>query len=64
MMPLASVRGFGISLYLIKEQLYYRGKWVALLGEQVLGVGDSLKAVLCLIQDQQIEDIPLLHHVD
>jgi hypothetical protein len=42
----------------------YRGKWVALLGEKVLGVGDSLTAVLCLMQEQRLEETPLIHHVD
>jgi hypothetical protein len=42
----------------------YRGKWVALLGEHVLAVGDSLKAVLRLVQEQQPEDTPFIHHFD
>ena len=42
----------------------YRGKWVALLGEKVLGVGDSLKRVLRLLQEQQCEATPLIHHFD
>jgi Family of unknown function (DUF5678) len=42
----------------------YRGKWVALHGEQVLGVGDTLKEVLCLVQQLQLEAGPLIHHVD
>ena len=42
----------------------YRGKWVALLGEKVLGVGDSLTAVLRLMQEQRLEETPLIHHVD
>jgi hypothetical protein len=46
------------------NRAHYKGKWVALLGEQVLGIGDSLKAVLRLVQEQQLEETPLLHHVD
>jgi len=43
---------------------HYRGKWVALLGEKVIAVGDSLKAVLRIVQERQLEETPLLHHLD
>jgi hypothetical protein len=40
----------------------YRGKWVALLGEQVIGMGDDLKSVLRVVQKQQLAEPPLIHH--
>ena len=43
---------------------HYRGKWVALLGEKVIAVGDSLKAVFRIVQEQQLEETPLIHHLD
>ncbi len=46
------------------NRAHYRGKWVALLGAKALAIGDSLKAVLHVLQEQQYEETPLLHHID
>ena len=43
---------------------HYRGKWVALLGEQVIGIGDDLKSVLRVVREQQLAEPPLIHHFD
>lgn len=43
---------------------HYHGKWIALLGEEVIAVGDNLKAVLRIMQEQQLKDTPLIHHLD
>ncbi len=42
----------------------YKGKWVALLGGKVIGIGDDLKTVLRMVQEKQLRDIPLIHHLD
>ena len=42
----------------------YHGKWVALLGKQVLGVGDDLHTVLNLLRDYHLDESPLIHHFD
>jgi hypothetical protein len=42
----------------------YKGKWVALLGEKVIGIGDDLKTVLRIVQEKQLREIPLIHHLD
>jgi len=41
----------------------YKGKWVALLGEKVIGIGDDLKTVLHMVQEKQLREIPLIHHL-
>jgi hypothetical protein len=40
----------------------YHGKWVALFGGEVLGIGDDLQTVLRLVRQFQLEEPPLLHH--
>ena len=42
----------------------YRGKWVALLGGKVIGIEDDLKTVLRMVQEKQLREIPLIHHLD
>ena len=42
----------------------YKGKWVALLGGKVIGIGDDLKTVLHIVQEKQLREIPLIHHLD
>lgn len=44
------------------HRVQYRGKWVALLGEQVLGIGDDLQTVLRLVREHQLDEPPLIHH--
>jgi hypothetical protein len=46
------------------NQSFYRGKWVALLGGKVIGIGDNLKTVLRMVQEKQLREIPLIHHLD
>jgi hypothetical protein len=41
----------------------YRGKWVALLGADVIGIGDDLKSVLRMVQEKQPLATPLIHHL-
>src|SRR5205085_8957081 len=41
----------------------YKGKWVALLGEKVIGIGDDLKTVLGMVQEKQLREIPLIHYL-
>lgn len=40
----------------------YRGKWVALLGEQVLGIADNLQTVLRCVRKHHLDEPPLIHH--
>jgi hypothetical protein len=40
----------------------YHGKWVALFGDEVLGIGDDLQTVLRLVRQRQLSEPPLLHH--
>ena len=40
----------------------YHGKWVALCGDEVLGIGDDLQTVLRLVRQRQLSEPPLLHH--
>jgi hypothetical protein len=42
----------------------YRGKWVALLGEQVISIEDDLKSVLRVVRTQRLAEPPLIHHFD
>ena len=42
----------------------YRGKWVALLGANIVAIGDDLKSVLRMVQEQQPHATPLIHHMD
>lgn len=42
----------------------YKGKWVALLGGDLLAVGGSMKEVLSAIRAQQIQGAPLVHKVE
>jgi hypothetical protein len=42
----------------------FRGKWVALLGEELVASADSLKELLAQIRTAQAEGKPLVHHVD
>ncbi len=44
------------------HRIQYRGKWVALLGEQVLGIGDDLQTILGCIREHHLDDPPLIHH--
>jgi hypothetical protein len=43
------------------NQAKYRGKWVVLLGNRVLGMGDDLKTAMHMAQEQQYEGLPLIH---
>ena len=46
----------------IKEnQKKYKGKWVVLLGNRVLGMGDDLKTAMRMAKEQQYEGLPLIH---
>jgi uncharacterized protein DUF5678 len=41
----------------------YQGKWVALVGENLVASCDSLKDLLAEIRSQQFERTPLIHHL-
>jgi hypothetical protein len=43
---------------------FHRGKWVALLGGKVIGIGDDLKTVLRMVQEKQLRETPLIHRLD
>lgn len=45
-----------------KHRVQYRGKWVALRGEQILGIGDNLQTILRCIRERHLDDPPLIHH--
>ena len=42
----------------------YKGKWVVLLGNRVLGMGDDLKTAMRMAQEQQYEGTPLMHYLE
>jgi uncharacterized protein DUF5678 len=46
------------------NQSFYRGKWVALQGGKVISIGDDLKTVLRIVQEKQLREPPLIHHLD
>jgi len=46
------------------NQAKYKGKWVVLLGDRVLGMGDDLKTAMRMAQEQQYEGTPLIHHLE
>ena len=46
------------------NQAKYKGKWIVLLGNCVMGMGDDLKTAMCMVQEQQYEGTPLIHHLE
>ena len=50
------------AVWLQSHRSEYHGNWVALFGEEVLGIGDDLQTVLRLVRQLQLEEPPLLHH--
>jgi len=46
------------------NQSFYRGKWVALLGGKVISIGDDLKTVLRMVQEERLREAPLIHRLD
>jgi hypothetical protein len=46
------------------NQAKHKGKWVVLLGDRVLGMGDELKTAIRMAQEQQYEGTPLIHHLE
>jgi hypothetical protein len=46
------------------NQAKYQGKWVVILGNRVLGMGDDLKTAMRMAQEQQYEGLPLIHHLE
>lgn len=42
----------------------HKGKWVVLLGNRVLGMGDDLKTAMRMAQEQQYEGTPLMHYLE
>jgi hypothetical protein len=46
------------------DQATYKGQWVVLLGDRVLGMGDDLKTAMRMAQEQQYEGTPLIHHLE
>jgi Family of unknown function (DUF5678) len=43
------------------NQAKYKGKWVVLLGNRVLGMGDDLKTAMRMAQEQEYKGTPLIH---
>jgi hypothetical protein len=41
----------------------YQGKWVALVGENLVASTDTLKELLARLQDLRLEREPLIHHL-
>jgi hypothetical protein len=41
----------------------YEGKWVALVGEDLVACSDTLKDLLAQLEGRQFERIPLTHHL-
>ncbi|OQW31451.1 MAG: hypothetical protein A4E20_03970 [Nitrospira sp. SG-bin2] len=42
----------------------YHGKWVAVLGEQVVASGDTFKEVLAALKQKQLTVLPVIHHIE
>src|SRR5262245_31336418 len=43
------------------NQAKYKGKWVVLLGNRVLGMGNDLKTAMRMAKEQQYKGLPLIH---
>ncbi len=41
----------------------YEGKWVALVGENLVASSDTLKELLARLAELQVEQKPLIHHL-
>jgi hypothetical protein len=49
--------------WLKKHALEYEGKWVALLGENLVASAETLKEMLARLDSLSLEGKPLLHHL-
>lgn len=50
--------------WLDRNGLRFRGRWVALLGEELVASAETLKELLARIQVISLTGRPLLHHID
>ena len=46
------------------NQAKYKGKWVVLLENRVLGMADDLKTAMRMAEEQEYEGTPLMHHLE
>ncbi len=42
----------------------YRGRWVALLGDELLASSDELEDVLSIVRSRSLRTKPLVHHIE
>lgn len=42
----------------------YKGKWVALLGDQVVASGDTFKELIAVVRRKYLSPAPVIHHVE
>ena len=50
--------------WLRKHSAEYRGRWVALLGEELLSSGTELEDVLSEVRSRNLDTKPLVHHIE
>jgi len=50
--------------WLRKHSAEYRGRWVALLGEELLSSGAQLEEVLSEVRSRNLDTKPLVHHIE
>lgn len=50
--------------WLRKHSAEHRGRWVALLGEELLSSGAQLEEVLSEIRSRNLDTQPLIHHIE
>lgn len=49
--------------WIARNRSHYQGKWVALIGEQVIGMEDDAHVLLSKIKQQNLAETPLVHHL-
>jgi len=49
--------------WIARHRSQYQGKWVALVGQEVVALEDDAKALLNKLQQQHLTETPLVHHL-
>jgi hypothetical protein len=50
--------------WIAENRQTYKGKWVALMGDQLIAMADDLKTLLDDLRERQLEEAPLIHRLD
>jgi hypothetical protein len=49
--------------WIARNRSRYQGKWVALVGEQVVAIEDDARVLLDKLKQQSLSETPLVHHL-